>query len=223
MSNAIGLRAGIAQFGWRYLTRLIIWRFPEWLLRYENAYLMSADSLQIGPHATEGITFRMAQSEDAENFGAVRISAITVRERLRLGDKCAIALRDGEIISMLWAATGKLYLHEAGTLIDTGDKAFYRYNSFTIPEERQKGLYSGCSRVLYDHYCASGRTQVYGAISVFNLPSQLASQKIGNKIVGESALFAILGLKILFFKYWPYETRRFKIFFGRPSSDARVI
>jgi hypothetical protein len=223
VSSAIGLRKGISQFGWRYLIRLVVWRFPEWLLRYENAYLMAAESLQIGPHATEGIVFRMAVAADAENFGAVRISASVVRERLHIGDKCAIALRDGGIISMLWAATGNLYLHEAGTVIDTGDKAFYRYNSFTIPEERQKGLYSGCSRVLYEHYSALGRTNVYGAISVFNLPSQLASQKIGNKIVGESVLFAILGLKLLYFKYWPYPTKRFVLFTGLPGSEARVI
>ena len=223
VSNAIGLRAGISQFGWRYLTRLIIWRFPEWLLRYENAYLMAADSLKVGPHATEGIEFRLADPDDADNFGTVRISADNVRQRLGLGDKCAIALRNGEIISMLWAATGELYLHEAGTLIDTGEKAFYRYNSFTIPEERQKGLYSACSRVLYEYYSALGRTHMYGAISVFNLPSQLASQKVGNKIVGESVLFACLGLKFLFFKNWPYKTRRFKVFIGRPTFDARVI
>ncbi|MGB5107779.1 MAG: hypothetical protein WBP29_05170 [Candidatus Zixiibacteriota bacterium] len=126
-------------------------------------------------------------------------------------------------MSMLWGATGKLYVNQASTLIDTNNNAFYRYNSFTVPEERLKGLYSQCSTVLYNHYSTSGRKLVYSAISVFNQPSIAASTSVGNKIVGESVLFSIFGLKILYYKKWPHPVKRLVFFTGKPSPDVRII
>ncbi|TFH59720.1 MAG: hypothetical protein E4G91_08810 [Candidatus Zixiibacteriota bacterium] len=223
MSSLSRIREGIAQFGWRYLIRVISWRLPDWLFRYESDYLMSAEKLHFEPIQHHDILFRLAEEADADSFAAVRISARTVRERLKLGDKCAIAVREGKTISMLWGATGKLYLAEAGSMIDTGDKAYYRYNSFTVPEERQKGLYRGCSEVLYRYYCSIGKSQLYGVISVFNLPSQIASQKLGNRIVGETTMLALFGVKVIYFKYWPHPTRKMIFFVGRPSADARAV
>ncbi len=223
MSNFHKLREGIAQIGWRFLVRAICWRFPDWILRYENAYLVSTDNLTITAVTPKDISFRLATPQDSEDFGALQISSKVVRQRLALGDRCAIAERDGKILSMLWSATGKLYLHEAGTIIDTGANAFYRYNSFTHPEERQKGLYSGCSAVLSDSYRSEGRTSVYGAISVFNLPSLAASTKVGNKVVGESVLLSVFGIKFIRYKKWPHPVKRLTVIFGNPSSSARVI
>ena len=217
------IKEGISQFGFRYLIRVISWQFSERIFRYEDAYLLAADTIESKVVPPSGITFRLANSDDAESFTPVRISSANVRHRLQVGDQCAIAIRDGKIIAMLWGAVGKLYLHEAGTLIDTGSNAFYRYNSFTVPEERLKGLYSQCSQILYEYFRAHGRTRVYGAISVFNLPSITASTSVGNKIVGESVLFSIFGLKILFYKHWPHPVKRLVIFTGKPKPDLRVI
>lgn len=223
MNTLIKLREGIGQFGWRFLFRAICWRFPDWILRYENAYLVSTDKLHVDVPIPSDITFRLAEPRDAENLSVVNISPNTVLERLSLGDRCAVAERNGKILAMLWSATGKLYLHEAGTVIDTGNDAFYRYNSFTLPEERQKGLYSGCSVALYESYIVDGRHSVFGAISVFNLPSIAASKKLGNKIVGESVLLSVFGIKFIYYKKWPLPVKRLTIIPGKPPTDMRVI
>ncbi len=223
MTNFHKFREGIAQFGWRFLVRAICWRFPDWILRFENAYLVSADNLHVTANTPSDVNFRLAGPQDAENLRPVRISPQVVRERLALGDRCAIAERDGKILSMLWTATGRFYIHEAGTIIDTGDTAFYKYNSFTLPEERQKGLFSGCSALLYDSYSTEGKTSVYGVISVFNHPSLVATLKLGNKVIGESVLLSVFGIKFIFYMKWPHPVRRLTVVFGNPSSTTRVI
>ncbi len=58
----------MAQFGWRFLIRAICWRFPDWILRYENAYLVSTDSLTVSEVTLADVSFRLATPQDSDNF-----------------------------------------------------------------------------------------------------------------------------------------------------------
>jgi len=80
---------------------------------------------------------------------AVGVSRELALKRMDAGDRCAIAVRDEEVVSMYWAATGKLYIETAGSILETGIDGFYPYNAYTVPSERRKGLFKGCCRVLF--------------------------------------------------------------------------
>ncbi len=124
---------------------------------------------------------------------------------------------------MLWSATGRLYLEYAGAVLDTGRDGFYKYNSFTVPEKRREGLFRACVQELQRIYGAAGRKHAYGAISHFNAPSLMATETLGNRVVGESYRFKVFGINFVWVKSWPQPTKKLRMFRRPPDAELRGI
>ncbi len=214
---------GWKSFGLEYILKAMSWRLPRRVFHYSHSYLVRSENFVPYPTPPEGFRFRLATSDDKESFANLGVKAVTVLNRFSRGDQCGIAVSvDGSIVSMVWAATGELYLQESGVRLSVDSASIYRYNAFTHAAHRQKGLYAGCCGALDDHYSRQGRTHVFGAISRFNLVSQSASGSVGTKIVGETLLWTILGLSICRVRSWPHTVPGLRVFFQDPA-DARVI
>lgn len=201
----------------------ISWRCPEWLFYYAHTFLVVGRGLKGASTDLVGYEIRLATEQDANLFTALRISPEMVLARMRTGDRCVIALRDGAIVSMLWAATGKFYEHESGMEIDTGENGYYRYNSLTKESERRKGLYLQCSLEIGRYYSNQGRSETLGIIDIFNVASQIANVKSGTTLEGEVIHWIILGVHIVYYKRWHVPTKRLRFFIGKPSGDFRVL
>ncbi len=223
LSSLSSLSRGWKSFGPEYILKAISWRLPRRVFHYSHSFLVRSE--RFVPHANppEGYQFRLAISDDSESFANLGVESATVLNRLSRGDQCGIAVSaDGSIVSMVWAATGDLYLQESGVKLAVDSASIYRYNAFTHANNRQKGLYAGCCAALDDYFVRQGRTHVFGAISRFNLISQSASGSVGTQIVGEVVLLTIFGLSVCRVKSWPHAAPKLRIFFRAPAA-ARVI
>lgn len=214
---------GWKSFGPEYILKGMSWRLPRGVFHYSHSYLVCSERFVPPATPPEGYRFRLVSSDDMDSMANLGVKAATVLNRLSRGDQCGVAVAaDGSIVSMVWAATGELYLQESGVRLSVDSASIYRYNAFTHAAHRQNGLYAGCCRALDDHFSRQGRTHVFGAISRFNLVSQSASGSVGTKIVGEALLWTFFGLSICRVKSWPHPAPRLRVFFRSPV-DARVV
>ncbi len=207
-----------------YLLYSLSWRMPRRLFRYSHVYLVAAQDLDVVKPETDAFDFRLAQLSDASSFSLLGVSPETVRDRLTSGDLCGVAVRrDGMVCSMVWVSTGRLYLDEAGTILDTDPEGVYFYNSFTLPELRGRSLYRGCSSACCDWFRRLGRTLRYGIIDKLNETSIVANGRINLQRTGESRYFHFLFFDITWLSNWPKTGRKLVISFGKRTQGARTV
>jgi len=61
------------------------------------------------------------------------------------------------------------------------------------------------------------------AVSAFKLVSLLVQEKTGRKVVGESYMVNLLGIRFCYYKSWPYPARKVHIYFRQPDTRIRAI
>ncbi len=219
------LKKGYKKGGFEYLLYSITSRFPEWLFRYYHTFLFAGENPKIITRKNPGYTIRFANVQDAGRFADVESDREKALERLERGDSCVIAVRerDAKVVTISWAATGKLYNRFAGTILDTGKDGYYTYGIYSIPEERLKGLHSNCYKMQVEHYEKMGRVKKYGTIDCLNTNSIKIHQRMGDKKVGETYYLALLGISLCYYKKWPFSGPKVDVFFRRPPRKLKWV
>lgn len=216
-------KKGLKDGGIDYLLYSLTSHFPEWLLRYYHVVFIRGEDIKLFTRPHKDYDIRFADESDAGNFEEVESTREKALHRLRRGDSCVIVLKDDRVVSISWAATGRLYNRYAGCIVDTGDDGFFLYGVYSVPEERLKGFFTSCFKKQFEYYAGQGRTVKYGVIEVLNKSSIKAHLRIGFKTVGETYYLAILGISICYYKTWPVKTRKFHIFFKRPPQNLEWV
>jgi len=217
------LKKGWKSGGFEYLLYSICSRFPEWLLRYYHAHLIQGDELKVITRKYKDYKVRPADVDDVDKLGSVEIDREKALNRFRRGDTCVIVLKDERVVSISWAATGRLYNRYAGSIVDTGDDGFFLYGVYSVPEERMKGFFASCFELQLAHYTSMNRTKKYGVVEILNSSSLKTHLRMGFKITGETYYIAVAGVSICYYKYWPHKTPKFHIFFRRPPQDLEWV
>lgn len=214
---------GIKTGGVEYLLYAVGSRFPEWLFRYYHAYLIEADDLKIITRDYKDYEVRFATLDDIDNLKSVDINREKACHRLERGDTCVIVVKDGQVVSISWAATGRLYNRYAGSVVDTGDDGLFLYGVYIIPEERMKGFFASCFKKQIEYYATQNRTKKYGVVEILNMASLKIHLRMGFKTTGETFYVALAGMSICYYKTWPKKTGKFHIFFRRPPNGLEWV
>jgi len=216
-------KKGIKDGGLDYALTAITHRFPESLLRYYHTNLIKGDEIKLITRNYKDYEIRFATEADAGNMAHVESEKEKALHRLKRGDTCAIVEKDGQIVSISWAATGRLYNRYAGSIIDTGEDGFYLYGVYSVPEVRMKGFFASCFKLQFEHHLKQGRTTKFGAIEVLNKNSIRTHHRLGFKTVGETYCITILGVTFCYYKSWPIKTKKLHIFVKRPPENLEWV
>lgn len=224
LNKFANLKKGIKQDGWGYLLHAIRWRIPVWLFYYKHAILISTDKPVFRTRNYSNYHIKIADLNDYELIVNLKLySPEKIKRRLEEGDNCHFIIKEGKIVSIIWAKIGKLFAIDSGPVINTGDDAFFVDGLFTIPEERMKGLHILCFKSLYDYFVSKGRNRIIGVIHADNTVSIRAHNRMEFDITGETYYMILFGISVCYYKKWPYKTKKIHIFTKRPPKGLRWV
>lgn len=199
------------------------WRLPSWLFSYDHTYLINGRELKLKVRDYPHYEVRRGVIEDVEIMKKAGIREELFRHRINRGDHCVLVLKDGRAVSWSWSATGRLFLMLGGIIVDTGEKGFFLYDVYTVPEERLKGFIMVCFERQLEHYHQKGCWDIYGTISAFNVHSLKTHFRMGFKTCGEAFSVTLAWVNICYYKSWPHATRKVHVFVKRPPEELECV
>jgi len=214
---------GLRQYGPEYLIYCITSRLPGWFLGYHHTYLLTARELNLNISAEDGLDVRFASHDDIMRSKITAVDRQKSSQRFRNGSKCAVVYSRGKMVSIGWAAVGRIFTRQAGSVIDTKNDGVYVYDVYSLPEERGKGFYRACLKLISDFYSLHQRSRKYVIIDVLNSDSINAHIRLGFRVCGESIHVVLGGINICFYKKWPQKKSRFHIFLKKPPGNSREV
>ncbi len=203
---------GIRQKGFRYVLVNISSRLPRAIFFYVHAILLQYDNPEVIPSPADGYLIRFADQSDADKVKHVGVEQETLLRRIKRGDKCTVAEKDGKIVSIAWAIADKMYVWSQGVHFDTGPEGHYIYGEYTHRDHRRKGLMTAQMKLLFDYYMPE-RYKSFVSIDNFNQNSIRFHERMGYRTVGECHFCTILGIKFCRKKSWPYKVSKFRMGF----------
>ena len=192
----------IKAYGFDHIFRSISWRTPRWLFYYDRSTHQRLQQVELDNIHREDYEIRTAEREDYALMSKMMISETVYKMRLDRGDVCAIAVKDSLVVALAWATFGKLFIRNAGAVMDTGKDGFYIYNAFTLESERRKGLHTALDNFLRHIFYARNRTTDFNSIDVYNQNSYKLHMKLGYKTIGNTIYFCLFGIKICIYRNW---------------------
>jgi GNAT superfamily N-acetyltransferase len=111
------------------------------------------------------LEFRFLDESDLEAYAAFRPDRDLeeARARLRRGDRCFAALEGGSIVAARWLATGEAEIEYLACTVRVREGSVYRYDSFTDPRYRGRGVIGVTGARLAPELWASGVRRIVGA------------------------------------------------------------
>jgi GNAT superfamily N-acetyltransferase len=194
------------------LLDVLAWNTPAWLFFYSHTYLVTTVNPGWTACPQPDVTLRLAEERDAGLFEKLGMRREVFLSRIRAGDRSAIAVADGKILTMIWGAVGRMFIAHCGIEFDSGEDGCYYYGSYTAEEARGRGLFSSVRQFLFRIYAREGRIRNWGAVSVNNsewLRSVLAKNYVK---IGEAYFIRFLFLSISYRKSWPFPIKKWSAF-----------
>ncbi len=211
------MTSGLKRYGIQHIAEVLSGKLPNWLFYFNHSYLGVLAKTEINEMVPEGYLVRRAGYDDIPAMVKLGKSESLLRRRLDRGDLAVIALKDGEIASICWANTGRLFIENAGAILDTGENGFYLYDAYTRPEYRAKRLHLAIHNFQKKYFYEKGIDTGYNCINVYNEISLNISRKKGFKPRGRSIHFKVFGLNFTYYPDWPHKTNKLDIFFKKPD------
>ncbi len=136
----------------------------------------------------KNLSFRFANFDDIKKFNYnkyaydknAREYAI---EKLRKGDKCLLAVYNGEVVGYFWLMNGEMELSQYNH-IPLQDHKAYLYRAFVIEPFRGQRILWAMHSYYHEFLKAQDKTKVLEIISIWNKASIKAHTKIGMKPIG---------------------------------------
>ena len=146
------------------------------------------------------LDFKIASSEDLDLMDEKRHNMSPERknylkDRLKAGDKCILALNNGEIVGYSWAMKDAMELSQFNLIPLPKNKVFL-YNAYVVDDFRGKRVNNALNRYFCDNILLKeGKTKMIATISKDNNPSLKSANRSDSKKVGEIVQIRFLGLK----------------------------
>ena len=109
-------------------------------------------------------------------------------ERLKAGDLCFIAEKNGKIVSYAWVCFREGYVAELERKIRVNSNSAYGYDEYTDPDYRGKGILPTVLLSVSDYLFRNGIKEIYELVAFNNFPSLRSHRKIGAQGIGEVTL-----------------------------------
>jgi hypothetical protein len=205
------------------LLDIIAWSTPDWMFFYGHNVLTYTENPCWQVKEYPDHTIRLATMDDIDLLHVPGSDTRVIMDRLRAGDKSLIVLKDGKLQTMIWGATGKLFIRLSGAPFDTADDGCFYYSSYTSEEARGRGLGGTVHQLLHESYASQGRRKNWAVISMNNFGWLQAVLRRNYKIVGETYFLKLLFVNICYYKSWPFPTKRIKFFLKNPPEGLRAV
>ena len=198
---------------------------PNWLFRYNKAWLMYTDRDKFPANTNEHITIKIADKSDIDDI--IRISGIQkqkIEYLLDSGVTCFLASLDNQPpAAITWNLVGKCYIRGLGFIHDFGPDGAYGFWSMTLPEARGLGLHAALMAAKAKYAIAHGAPHLYGIIEFDNNLSFAIRVRMGYKIVYEIYYLKLFFLKFSRLKNIPENRATFRIFIKGSYEDTLII
>jgi hypothetical protein len=124
----------------------------------------------------------------------------TIRDRLNEGHKCFMGWSDGRPVLIRWAFVRSVYLPYLHRTLFLSPGDVYIDEGFTIPEYRNKGVYSAAGPLVRKILLEMGYLRIFCAIATWDTNLRTYSGKILLKKIGEGGYRSIFGHKQFFWR-----------------------
>ena len=104
--------------------------------------------------------------------------------RLRSGDMCFVARREGRIVAAAWVATHPVWVPFLGCRIDVTPDEAHIYDKFTLPAYRGHGIANAVRTYHLKHLRRAGLLRATGAVLPENVSSLRDDTKGGFRVYG---------------------------------------
>ncbi len=196
---------------------------PQWLFFYSHNVLVSSDNPAWTGGPGPGHSVRFITPDDCGLLETIGLKEEIVLKRLEDGDKGVMALKDGEVMAVVWGATGRMFVRLCGVVFDSGEDGCFYYGSYTNSKARKQGYFSCARQYIYRHYVSLGRARNWGIINI-NDPEWLATVLRKNyRVAGEIYFLRLLFLNIRLIRSWPYAIGRWGLFFKNPPAGLKMV
>jgi hypothetical protein len=112
------------------------------------------------------------------------VSRKVVANRLRRGDRCFCALKQGQVVAYRWLATDKAPVDYLGCALELTEGVVYFYDAYTVPDARGAGVSGALFRAIAKRLAADGCHTAVAAILPENRAARRAAGKIPYRRVG---------------------------------------
>ena len=177
---------GVARFVYAYLM-LNLNRFVGFRISAIRSRTIPRSQIDHFDH--DGINYRTLNVEDFLDKATnqkLDISYDFVRQALTRGDHCVGALDQGKVIGYAWRTISSVKINSQ-IKMKFGDKFYYRFKEYVLPEYRGRNIINKIKRVAESRQLAQGKTHAFSCIETHNYPSMKASEKHGDITIGYSA------------------------------------
>jgi GNAT superfamily N-acetyltransferase len=168
------------------LIRLVFGR----LFVYEKMFVFKTETKKVHfpNEKSAGLIARPAESDDIRRLQKLaKFHNGEVQQRLKAGDLCFVALSDGNLANYAWFCFSEEYINELERNIRVSAGSAYRYDVFTLPAYRGKGVFPSAFEESSKYLSQNGIKELYGLVDSSNSPmlrvyekAGIASRKIGN-------------------------------------------
>jgi GNAT superfamily N-acetyltransferase len=114
-----------------------------------------------------------------------------IRSRLKCGDRCFVASREGQIVGAIWTSTSYASLDYLGRRIPLAPDEAFTYDSFTLPHLRGQDIHTALEVRILRYFRDAGVLRMVSYILQNNKASIRAQQKCGYRPV---AVMGYVGL-----------------------------
>ena len=200
-------------------------KMPDWLFRYNKAYIMYTETFKFPEVKNPNIRVRIASEDDLDVI--IRISGLDKEKILYMlnsGITCFLASdSENPPASITWSASGKCFIRGMAFKYDFGDDGTYGFWSITLPEARGKGLHYALMAEKSRYDGKRGRVKAYGLIEAINNLSYDMRIRTGFMPLLLVYYMKLFFIKVSYVKNQVENKRELKIFIKEPIDDAVFI
>lgn len=200
------------------LLDVVAWNVPHWLFYYNHSVLVTSDLPSWEATPQPECVIRFLTQDDMCLLQQTGLNHDVARERLLEGDQAVIAIKDGQILTIIWATARKRFLRLSGSVFDPGANGSFYYGSYTNSRARMKGLFSTARLYIHKYYSDLGRWKNWGAINANDKPWLAAVLNRNYSIAGETYYFKVMFLNVCYYKFWPHPTKKLHVYIKVPPN-----
>lgn len=164
------------------------------IFMYEKIFVLETSAPATWPRQMDDIEIRLLRRSDFPRPNTLKSLRYGQAEsRLAAGHLCFIAEKGSDIANYTWVCFDEAFVGELERIIRLGPNCAYRYDVYTVPKYRGKGILPVVLVNVADYLFQNGITVIYDAVTSDNYSSLRAYEKIGSRKMGEVTLFRLFG------------------------------